>query len=81
MRHNSSSEVGGRSKLREMLETGGIDEEEEGEEATRKTKKKSEGFIEGRIDCVAMLDEATFISGGDSGCVISISSSLSTVQR
>lgn len=59
---------GGRSKLRELLESGGIDDEVGGVDDARKTKR-SEGFIEGRIDCIAMLDETTFLSGGDSGWV------------
>lgn len=61
---------GGRSKLREVLE-GGLDEAADAEEEAEGSKPKTrtvEGFIEGRIDCVAMLDESTFVSGGDSGC-------------
>lgn len=68
---------GGRSKLREVLE-GGMEEASEGEEdetkagdsGGRKGKQKdkdSKLFLEGSIDCVAMLDESTFVSGGDSG--------------
>lgn len=63
---------GGRSKLRDLIESAGIDDDveamDDGEWA--KKTKKLEGFIEGRIDCVAMLDETTFVSGGDSGCVL-----------
>lgn len=73
---------GGRSKVREVLE-GGLGMEEDGEEgdlmdldgdaSTKKQGKgkvvKKDAFIEGRIDCVAMLDESTFLSGGDSGYV------------
>lgn len=62
---------GGRSKLRELLESGGIDDNQEDEggddDKGKKDKRRQEGFIEGRIDCVAMLDETTFVSGGDSG--------------
>lgn len=35
--------------------------------AKKDAMKKSDGFVEGRIDCVAMLDDTTFLSGGDSG--------------
>ncbi|KAB5591569.1 Rnu3ip2 protein [Ceratobasidium theobromae] len=70
---------GGRSKLREVLE-GGMEEASEGEEdetkagdsGGRKGKQKdkdSKLFLEGSIDCVAMLDESTFVSGGDSGSI------------
>jgi ribosomal RNA-processing protein 9 len=59
---------GGRSKMRELLESGGIDDVElMDDEGWAKRSKKVEGFVEGRIDCVAMLDEALFVSGGDSG--------------
>ncbi|KAI0824524.1 WD40 repeat-like protein [Trametes gibbosa] len=34
-----------------------------------KEEVKSERFVEGSIDCVAMVDEATFVSGGDSGSI------------
>ncbi|KAG8717388.1 pre-rRNA processing protein [Ceratobasidium sp. 394] len=71
---------GGRSKLREVLE-GGMEEasggEEEGDASMvngrkAKGKEKEKGgksFLEGSIDCVAMLDESTFVSGGDSGSI------------
>jgi ribosomal RNA-processing protein 9 len=59
---------GGRSKIREVLD-GGLDGDGADEEPTRHnhTSQKQSGFVEGRIDCVAMLDETTFVSGGDSG--------------
>ncbi|KAL0065847.1 pre-rRNA processing protein [Marasmius tenuissimus] len=53
---------GGRSKVREVLE-GGLradDEEKSGAEP---------GYIEGSLDCVAMIDDNTFVSGGDSGTI------------
>ncbi|KAF8717373.1 WD40 repeat-like protein, partial [Rhizoctonia solani] len=73
---------GGRSKLREVLE-GGMEEASGGEEDAEeenpvgprkrkgkgKEKEKSKSFLEGSIDCVAMLDESTFVSGGDSGSI------------
>lgn len=75
---------GGRSKLREVLE-GGMEEASGGEEeveglpaGTRKAKGKEKerggkSFLEGSIDCVAMIDESTFVSGGDSGYVFATS--------
>ncbi|CAE6439890.1 unnamed protein product [Rhizoctonia solani] len=70
---------GGRSKLREVLEGGmeeasGAEDEGEGNPAESrkrkgKEKEKSKSFLEGSIDCVAMLDESTFVSGGDSGSI------------
>ncbi|CAE6499273.1 unnamed protein product [Rhizoctonia solani] len=69
---------GGRSRLREVLE-GGMEEASEGEENEEapagsrkrkgKEKEKSKSFMEGSIDCVAMLDESAFVSGGDSGSI------------
>jgi ribosomal RNA-processing protein 9 len=52
---------GGRSKIRDVLEGGGLADEEEDKE--RGGKK----FVEGSIDSVVMIDETTFASGGDSG--------------
>lgn len=54
---------GGGSKVREVLEGGvaGLGDEEES--GTRKTTR----YEEGSVDCVAMIDENTFASGGDSG--------------
>ena len=57
---------GGTSKMREVLE-GGIDGlNDEGESETKKTTTTTR-YEEGSIDCVAMIDESTFASGGDSG--------------
>lgn len=36
-------------------------------QSVRKKGKTSEKFIEGSVECVAMIDETTFLSGGDSG--------------
>jgi ribosomal RNA-processing protein 9 len=60
---------GGRSAVRELLEGGGLaDVDDEG-----RTSGKREGAekkcVEGSLECVAMIDESTFLSGGDSGCV------------
>jgi hypothetical protein len=72
---------GGRSKLRDLLEGGALEglADGEGEAADgapvtalaekRKGKEDGKRFVEGSLECVAMLDETTFVSGGDSGCV------------
>lgn len=44
------------------------------ERRKRREGKQKERFREGSIDCVAMVDEQHFISGGDSGCVLCCSS-------
>lgn len=69
---------GGRSRVREVLE-GGLrgDDEVEGDEEDEEMNPKGKGkgkekkFIEGSLESVAMIDETTFVSGGDSGCVLS----------
>jgi ribosomal RNA-processing protein 9 len=69
---------GGRSRIREVLEGGlkgdddgeGDDVDAEDSELVPKAKgreRESKKFIEGSIESVAMVDETTFISGGDSG--------------
>ncbi|KAF8170167.1 WD40-repeat-containing domain protein [Mycena galopus ATCC 62051] len=70
---------GGRSRVREVLE-GGLRGEDEGDDvdedaaepslsakAKGKEREKVTKFVEGSMECVAMIDEATFVSGGDSG--------------
>jgi ribosomal RNA-processing protein 9 len=65
---------GGRSRMREVLE-GGLKGDEEGDDADGRgldptSKWVGEGekkFVEGSLECVAMIDEATFLTGGDSG--------------
>ncbi|KAF8060910.1 WD40-repeat-containing domain protein [Lyophyllum atratum] len=70
---------GGRSRVREVLE-GGLRGDDEGEDPddvidnnvrdkTRATEMATKKFIEGSIECVAMIDETTFVSGGDSGSI------------
>lgn len=56
---------GGKSKIREVLEGGDIADDEEG----RKGRKSKDDLVEGSLDCVAMIDEHTFLSGGDSGTI------------
>ncbi|PPQ75297.1 hypothetical protein CVT24_007520 [Panaeolus cyanescens] len=61
---------GGRSRVREVLEGGlkGDDAMDDDAEAER-GKEKDVKFVEGSLECVAMIDEATFVSGGDSGSI------------
>jgi ribosomal RNA-processing protein 9 len=67
---------GGRSRIREVLEGGllgddeGDDVNEDGMELGLKAKgktKEERKLVEGSLECVAMVDETTFLSGGDSG--------------
>jgi ribosomal RNA-processing protein 9 len=72
---------GGRSKMRDLLEGGafeGMDEDEPPETTRRKVQTQAKGtsFVEGSLDCIAMIDESTFLSGGDSGFVL-----ISVFQR
>lgn len=70
---------GGRSRMREVLE-GGLKGDEEGEEgddgvgdgldlatSRRVLGDGEKKFVEGSLECVAMIDETTFLTGGDSG--------------
>ena len=62
---------GGRSAVRELLEGGGLagaDDEDQNDGKRGVPEKKC---VEGSLECVAMIDESTFLSGGDSGCVCS----------
>ena len=56
---------GGGSKVRELLDSGVVESEGMGMDMDKKVKEKK--FVEGSIECVAMIDETTFVSGGDSG--------------
>ena len=70
---------GGRSRVREVLEGGLRGDDEDGDDddmgdgqVDKKAKGKGKGegrFVEGSIESVAMIDETTFVSGGDSGLV------------
>ena len=58
-----------KSKLREILE-GGIEEDDEDLAGGNvKRKQDLQTWVEGSLECVAMVDEQTFLSGGDSGYV------------
>ncbi|BGP16566.1 hypothetical protein JCM10213_000522 [Rhodosporidiobolus nylandii] len=64
---------GGASRLRNVLEGAmedeGIDEEEKKVRRKRAQEKGPVKFVEGSIDCVAMVDDSTLLSGGDSGSI------------
>ena len=62
---------GSKSGWEDVLVEGNLDNEMD-VDGERKTKqgKTSEKFIEGGIECCAMIDEITFVSGGDSGYVL-----------
>ncbi|KAK7061046.1 pre-rRNA processing protein [Paramarasmius palmivorus] len=64
---------GGISKVREVLE-GGLRGENDVDDGDADSKSTS--FIEGSLECCAMIDESTFVSGGDSGTI-----SLWTTQK
>ena len=58
---------GGTSRMREVLEgTLAADDVGMAEESSKK-KGKGKAYIEGSTECVAMVDDTTFLSGGDSG--------------
>ncbi len=59
---------GGRSAVRELLEGGGLADVDDEDQNDRK-RGPGKKCVEGSLDCVAMIDESTFLSGGDSGCV------------
>ncbi|KAL9709388.1 pre-rRNA processing protein [Leucoagaricus gongylophorus] len=65
----SGIQGGKRSKMREILEGGlGVDDEDD-EDADNQSKKEQVEYLEGSLECVAMIDESTFVTGGDSGSI------------
>ncbi|KAK7683593.1 hypothetical protein QCA50_013431 [Cerrena zonata] len=68
---------GGKSGWEDVLAGNDDEMDVDGVERSRKGKgKQEEKFMEGSIECVAMIDENTFVSGGDSGSIC-----LWTTQR
>ena len=58
---------GGQSKLRDLLEGGAFEGMDvDGGEKPREKEQKT--YVEGSMEVVCMIDETTFLSGGDSGC-------------
>lgn len=69
---------GAKSKVRQVLEggdmalTNGIDggeDDEDGDRLANPSSSRLKEWVEGSIDCVAMVDEHSFLSGGDSGTI------------
>ncbi|EMD37163.1 hypothetical protein CERSUDRAFT_115074 [Gelatoporia subvermispora B] len=60
---------GGRSSWVDDLDLPGEGDEEPQRRRRKAGDKLEERFVEGSIDCVAMIDETTFVSGGDSGSI------------
>jgi len=60
---------GGRSAVRELLESGGLADVDDEDRNDGKREVAGKKCVEGSLECVAMIDESTFLSGGDSGCV------------
>lgn len=59
----------GNTKALDILE-GMLNEDEDVDVDNNKRKSTAKGkekWVEGSVDCVAMVDEQTFLSGGDSG--------------
>jgi len=65
---------GGKSAIRDLLEGGAFEgHEDEDEVAHEKNSRKPDDhkkrFVEGSIECVSLIDETSFVSGGDTGYV------------
>lgn len=69
---------GGRSKLRDLLEGGAFEGMDAGEGDKRKEQKT---YVEGSMEVVCMMDEATFLSGGDSGYTLSSTLFISILTK
>ncbi|KAI0275730.1 WD40 repeat-like protein [Russula aff. rugulosa BPL654] len=67
---------GGRSAVRELLEGGGLADVDAEDQNDGKRGVPEKKCVEGSLECVAMIDESTFLSGGDSGSIC-----LWTTQR
>lgn len=71
---------GARSRIREVLEGDlrgddeGDDDDDEVDRGLKRKEKEKEKllFVEGSIQSVAMIDETSFVSGGDSGSVLNL---------
>ncbi|MBW0515700.1 hypothetical protein O181_055415 [Austropuccinia psidii MF-1] len=63
---------GGSSKIRDLIDGVGLDAEDQGPLQESKRKRKTDSlpnYVEGSIDCVCMIDDKMFLSGGDSGSI------------
>jgi ribosomal RNA-processing protein 9 len=79
---------GGRSRIREILEGSlraddvDVDHEENGKVRPKNKERAQDpdGFLEGSLDCIAMIDEITFVTGGDSGYAVCFSSEIRSID-
>lgn len=72
------------SRIRNVLDGGNEEDGIEEEEKSRRRRNREKGevkYVEGSIDVVAMVDDTTFLSGGDSGYVVSSSLAASLVSQ
>lgn len=60
---------GAKSKVRDVLEGGDIALDEDGVDHPIRENGPTQNYVEGSIDAVAMVDEHSFLSGGDSGTI------------
>lgn len=65
---------GGKSAIRDLLEGGAFEGHEDEDEAaheknSRKPDDHKKRFVEGSIECVSLIDETNFVSGGDTGTI------------
>ncbi|OAV97750.1 hypothetical protein PTTG_01096 [Puccinia triticina 1-1 BBBD Race 1] len=60
---------GGNSKMRDLIDGVGFDPNEEPEDPKSKKARSTTSYAEGSIDCVCMVDDKLFLSGGDSGSI------------
>ena len=60
---------GAKSRVRDVLEGGDMLQDDDDDESGVKKRVTTEEWFEGSIDSVAMIDEHTFLSGGDSGTI------------
>lgn len=69
---------GGRSRIREVLEGGLGADDDPGHrgQSVKGKERESHNFVEGSLECIAMIDETTFVTGGDSGYISLYHSSL-----
>ncbi|KAA1100094.1 pre-rRNA processing protein [Puccinia graminis f. sp. tritici] len=62
---------GGNSKMRDLIDGVGFDPNEEPDDPKSKKPRPTTtaSYAEGSIDCVCMVDDKLFLSGGDSGSI------------
>ncbi|THH29233.1 hypothetical protein EUX98_g4954 [Antrodiella citrinella] len=60
---------GARSGWHDVLEDTTASDEMDVDGRKKQKPKPKETFVEGSVECIAMVDETTFLSGGDSGTI------------